>query len=333
MIQSRKFDENPFIGFGSVMLMRKREMNKKIVFALVLIVAISTLSIITVKPVSAQTSTSSSGVPKPFVPIFSLKYVNSSYSISTTSTNPYTGANVVKTNTYINNTIEVVIENQPFDATQSVAPQNGAPQNGNITNLTYLSLYYIVQEKGHFANQWNVGSPVLASNSEYTTVNFGFTGENGSLGETLIAPVPNGGQVDFQVEAVIGWYGNIFQDENGMIYDTPQFNNVTSSGWSNTLTITIPSGAASASISSTSSYPTLSPTAVSTANSTLTSTNPTATPQNPTVGVQDKTGAGFNWTQIALLIALAVIVALVVIVVAMTFRHRKTANSADDANA
>jgi len=292
--------------------------------------AISTLSIVTLKPVSAQTSTSSSGVPKPFVPIFSLKYVNSSYSISTTSTNPYTGANVVKTNTYINDTIEVVIENQPFNA-----PQNVAPQNGNITNLTYLSLYYIVQEKGHFANQWNVGSPVLASNSENTTVNFGFSGENGSLGETQLAPVPYGGKVDFQVEAVIGWYGNVFQDDDGMITDTPQFNNVTSSGWSNTLTITIPSGVTSASISSTSPYPTLSPTVTSTPNSTPTlpsstiSPNPRGTPQNPTTGIQTKTRTGFNWTQIALLIAVAIIVSLVAAVVASVHGHRKSANLAN----
>jgi len=78
-------------------------------------------------------------------------------------------------------------------------------------------------------------------------------------------------------------------------------------------------------ISSTPS-PTPSATTQPTPSSSLASPNPTVNLQNPTVGIQTKTAAGFNWIEVALFIALAVIVALVGVVVAMTVRHRKTAN-------
>jgi hypothetical protein len=201
--------------------------------------------------------------------------------------------------------------------------------------------------KGHFGQDWTdlypatelgyayVGDSLyvpnnapLESNSDYTVLSY-LLGANGEYPFTQIS---SNSQVDFQIETVIGHDSTVFIPDvydNEPLYYAGNWVSViafdTSSSWSNTVTITVVNGASG---SSTSQSITPNPTATPT----LTSMPPqnstaTVTPQNPIVGVQTKTGAGVNWIEVGLFIALAGIVALVVVVVAMTVRHRKTANS------
>ncbi len=247
---------------------------KNLALALILVIAISSMSLIIVKHASAQTPTPA--VPTPYVPQFTLKYVGSSYSQSTNTTDPYTGANVVTVNYYVNNTIELMILNQAFNP--------NALGNGNT-----LSLYYSVQSKPHFSDFVsvinNMQAMVPPSSSEYTILNFYFTDDNSSYSEyqPQLPTVPSGGQVDLQVQAIIGYSVTVpyhpFGNPSITMGTTQQFEEVASSGWSNYLTITTANGATANSISvSASPYPTLSPT--------TTSPNPTLTPAPSTSPTQ-----------------------------------------------
>ena len=106
---------------------------------LISVLVISSLTLLMVKPVSAQTTA------MPTVPVFSLALVNHSYSVpSTTSstTNPYTNKTTITTvpSNYVQNiTIDMTIKNQPFPSTV----------NGYKANI-----YYVVQTKPHFGNDW-----------------------------------------------------------------------------------------------------------------------------------------------------------------------------------
>jgi len=243
------------------------KIGKAFVFVLIL-AAISNLSLVMVKPANAQTDSptpSSSSAPAPFVPVFSLKYVPSSYSKTINTTNPYTGARAVNTNYYVNNTIEIDILNQAFNP--------NALGNGSTLNLLYS-----VRAKPHFSDYpLSIDYPATfpSSSSQYTVLILGFTGDNGSSSEGTIetdTPIPNSGQIDFQVEAIVGFYGTVpyhpFGNPSITMGTTQQFFETANSGWSNYLPITIASRSTSASVSSTSLYLTLSPTITSTSNPT-----------------------------------------------------------------
>ena len=227
-------------------------------FLLILIVLLAVSSLIIVKPACAQS------IPTPSAPEFSVTYIESSYSVNTTNTD--TGTTV--THTYANNTVQIVILNQAFDA--------NALENG-----TALSLTYNVQEEGHFSsgNDWGtISNWVSASNSEYTVISYDVTLYNGSyspIWNTGQAEVTAGGQVDFQVEATIGYWIRVPSPYS--LYGAEDFTGE-SSGWSNTQTIAITNGSTSTSITASSSLnPTPTPSSL---NSTSTPT-PTSTPNVP----------------------------------------------------
>lgn len=347
-------------------------MNRKTVLALIAILAVSTLGIISVKPAFAQPS-----IPTPYVPEFSVTYVASSYSVN--YTNSDTGATV--TNIYANDTVQIVILNQAFNPNA-------------LGNGTALSLRYSVREEGHFSggNDWNTFSSTGASNSVYTFITTEVSLYNGSY-PPVWPQVTAGGQIDFQVQAFIG-YGTQVPFGSPPAYYYTQWTGQ-NSAWSSTQTITIADGSTSTSISNSPPYPTPSPPATSntetiwayagdggsinpngmvnvasgdnqaftitpdsgykiagvevngvsvgaistytffdvqsTENITATFTptgapaqasNPTSTPQGPTAGIQNKTGAGVNWTQIALFTAIAAVAALVIAVVALARRNK-----------
>jgi hypothetical protein len=285
--------------------------------------AISSLSITTLKSASAQS------IPTPSVPEFTVKVVAYPYYVAPTTTiDPYTGQNeTTQAGYYVENmSIVVTIESQPFSYSY---------------NGTTYNLYYDVQEKPHFEMDWypiysvssepsseidgslvysNYISPnaPLESNSDYTVLSY-------PVGVSPFAQLPPNAQIDFQVEALVGHYSEVYNPPLGLPYYPPNdpayYSPATaldaSSGWSNTVTITVVNGG---SASSTSASTTPNPTPTLTP---VPSSNSTATSRNPTVGLQTKTGAGLNWLEVALFVALAVIVALVVVVVAMTVRHRK----------
>lgn len=189
---------------------------KSLALALVLVMAISSASLLTVKLASAQTA------PTPSTPVFTIQFVNSSYTVTTT--NPYNGQNT--TQLISNMSIEITINNQPFAYSY---------------NGTNYQIYYNVRLKPHFSTvawsgageesyevfpvlnssssppdangissyAWRIeyGNASVQSNTNYTTIS------------AIVAPVglgydirfstnywtvPTNAQVDFQVEALIG---------------------------------------------------------------------------------------------------------------------------------
>ncbi len=239
---------------------------KRLALSLILIVAISSLTLLTSKPASAQTAAPTSSpvpIPTPSVPQFDLRYVNSSYRINTIDS--YTGANIV--NIYLNDTIEIIITNQPF---------NQANANGN-------ALYYQVAEKGHFSDEWSQSTIYPASSSQYTTVDLGFASENGSYSSFKIQDnIPVGGQVDITVIADIGYFTTVPYyppGDTSIPMGTTQVFNGESSGWNTPLTISIPDGSVSTSSSSPPANPT--PTSTQSTPSTTTSSTPSSTPTVP----------------------------------------------------
>jgi hypothetical protein len=180
-------------------------MSKRATLLLIAILTVSSLLMVIAAPASAST---------PSVPEFTVKFVDHSYVVPTsTSIDPYTGQQIVHPNyTVENKTIDIIIKNQPF-----------APPN-NLTNL-----YYNVRVKGHFGENWTELYSI-SNNTPQNTLPMQSASEN-----TVISTpqdYPAGGQVDFQVEAVIATAHPLYGTNFGYwSYET--------SGWSNTQTITI----------------------------------------------------------------------------------------------
>ena len=220
-------------------------------FSLLFVVILAVSSLIMVESAFAQS------IPKPSVPEFTLKIVDHSYDVpttTTTTTDPYTGKQTITTHPGYHvedRRIEVTIKNQQF-----------TPYSIDSKNL-----YYYISYKGHFEDEWHYypstsysrnSNPnfILQSNSEYTT--------------PPEFKAPSEGQMDFRVQAQIGYYNEtkIFIAIPGAPFSEYTFIGELS-GWSNTQTITIPTG----SISTSTPNPT-SPT-------TSASQNPTPTPTVP----------------------------------------------------
>ena len=166
------------------------------------------------------------GIHKPSVPEFTVKLVAHPYDVPSTTTtkiDPYTGKETVITTPGYrveNRSIEVVIKNQPF------TPYTDA--DGKEINL-----YYNVRVKGHFGEYWeelysrykdHPSAIPVQSSSEFTVL-------------SLSANYPDGAQVDFQVEAILGYYYNELAGRP--IVPLYVLGSVDSSGWSSTQTLTI----------------------------------------------------------------------------------------------
>ncbi len=232
-------------------------------FALILIIAISSLNLspIIVKPTFAQS------IPKPSIPEFSLKLsdsfsdVNVSYnpnpfSGNNNSIDPFTGENITSPASSMElldvGNITLTIKNQPL------VPYVDA-------NNHTISLYYDVRFKGHYADEWtdvyNSGpfNPYLkTTNSDSTILTFKIGDPNGLtyLGTTPFYGIPSNGQVDFQVQAMIGY---TYAYQSIQAYAPYTFSGEVSS-WSNTQTIT--AGNYSISTSSSPTIPELSSLAI-----------------------------------------------------------------------
>ena len=157
-----------------------------------------------------------SGTSTPSVPEFTVELVAYPYDVppvTTTKIDQYTGEETVKTTPGYhveNRSIEIVIKNQPF------TPYTDEEDND-------INLYYNVRVKGHFGEDWkelieNGGQ----SSSEYTVF-------------SLSAEYPDGAQVDFQVESLVGY----FRTEWRSLVPVGTTFIGKKSGWSNTQTITI----------------------------------------------------------------------------------------------
>lgn len=225
----------------------------------------ATLLLITILMVSSLVMVSSvfaQSIPKPSVPEFTVELVDSSYDVPTTyEINPYTGENVTYEGYHVKSTsIQVKIENQPF------TPSERQDLNEAFNRTIYF--FYNIRIKGYYTNNWielynpSDGYPQW-SGSQYTVFSYIWGGDAGTLMGSKSVNLPAGGEVDFQVEAMIGyvhrsgeppWFPWTFYGET--------------SGWSITQAITI-----AESQTSPEPTPTLSP-------EIITPTSPTPTPSN-----------------------------------------------------
>jgi len=241
----------------------------------------------------------------PSVPEFTVNYVDHSYDVPIThwtTTDPYTGNQITHSSggEHVDNrTVDVTITNQQF-----------SPYVDSSNNT--VQLYYNIRSKGHFEN-WgsdtDLGSHGMtglqASSSTYTVVSFNIEYWN----------VAQGGQIDFEVEAVTG-----FTVYNAQSCGTQYQTTVGNSGWSNAQTVTIgtPSPATTPTTTIwTPIQPTFNP-----YNPTATPSppqNPIATPIQP--GTQTGTLFGFDWVQTTIIAMAIVIAVLVIALVAVTWRR------------
>jgi hypothetical protein len=183
-----------------------------------------------------RASTDVRGIPKPSVPEFTVKLIDSSYDVPTTySLDPYTGENVTHTGYHVEQqSIEVKIKNQPF------TPYEMQDSNGNNQSINF---FYNIRIKGQFSEDWTElyrasdGYPHQWSDSDYTALSYVLGGDADTVLGTKMIKLPAGTQVDFQVEAMIGY---IHREISMPIPGTGWVVTGETSGWSNTQTITIP---------------------------------------------------------------------------------------------
>jgi len=177
---------------------------KVLTAAFIIALFLSTV-VVTVLFGTVQASANVSGIPKPSVPEFTVQQTD-------------------------NNTIEITIKNQPFDS----------------NNTYHYSFFYNVRIKTNEENWTDLynaedGYPTQ-SNSDYTVLSY-------RLGESAYYPpadyplspsmkvgiLPTNGQVDFQVQAMIGYRDRGVYSDGIMPYVIKG----EKSGWSNTQTLTI----------------------------------------------------------------------------------------------
>jgi hypothetical protein len=195
-----------------------------------MLLALLTLSgLVMVEAVSAQTT------PRPSVPEFTVKLVDRSYDVPltyTNSTDPYTGQQVTITNGgyHVENiTIDVTIKNQPFTSSNI---------DGNTTQL-----FYAIRWKGHFEN-WADTYHISGVDYNYYLSNYGIPASNSEYTVKIYTMasfenVPEGGQIDFQVKAQVGYSFAYYGDHAPIMPIGTVFQSVEESVWSNTQTITL----------------------------------------------------------------------------------------------
>ncbi len=214
--------------------------NKSFTLILILIMALSSLTLPIVKPAFAQSIT------KPSVPEFTAKYVDYSYDVPPTyGTDPYTGKTIVtKEGEHIDNrTIQITIKNQPF--TQY-----------NDSNQNTINRFYDVRYKGSYSQTWTTmfanQTQVAGIGATNPYMTYGYAVQDYSAQYTTILyhltqQVPTNGQMDFQVEALEGYTLETSYDAHIMFtYVGFTFFGL-ESGWSNTQTVTIGETSASTS--------------------------------------------------------------------------------------
>jgi hypothetical protein len=217
--------------------------------------ALTSLLILTVTPINVQAAST------PSVPQFSVKLVDSSYDVppsSTTTVDQYTGKEITTTKPGYHieqKSIEVTIKNQPF--TPYVIESDDSWQYG--PNGQEFNLYYMIQFKGHFGEDWKNFANTYDIYFQIVTV-------QSDSGYTVVSQVANyevGSQLDFRVKAVVGYKYNAAYNNAPVI--PPQWSiqqTAEQSDWSKVQTFTVPDGS-SGSISPTQTatltpYPTIS---------------------------------------------------------------------------
>jgi hypothetical protein len=299
------------------------------VFSLALVVVLAASGVLWAQSTSAQT------LPKPSVPEFTVRYVDHSYDEPAVyGVDPYTGKTVVTQEGYHvqNSSVEVIIKNQAFKSYRN--------ENGSL-----VWLYYRIAIKGHY-EEWDPhywgsqsirekiydmypGGYFPSDDTGYTKITFGLKGDNGTdtaykYRELSYNPPPYygyycytlgnvsvGGEVDFRVQAIIGYStrinvtyaGSPIGLEPGESYRYYIFTGE-SSDWSTTQTVTIGDNSTTKAPTPSSSQSSSTPTA------TLPTENPTASSAQP----DTQTGIlfGFDWQTVAIVVLIVVVGVLAV---------------------
>lgn len=250
-------------------------------------------------------------ISKPSIPDFTVKYVDRSYNTPTTyKTDPYNGQQIIDqySQHVENRTIEITIRNQPF------TPYNDS--NGHEVNL-----FFDVRHKGSFTEDWvkmfGGQTQSIWYDIQSLYAKYGYAVEDYSSQTTTVVyqliGAPQDGQVDIQVQALIG-YTTASYDGHIMFSIVSYSFSGQESGWSNTQTVTFGNAP--------SPLPTNAPLQTATLQPTLNSPSstanyPTITPESTPVVLQ-----GFSWERIVI-VALAVAVAMLAAVVVLQRRRRK----------
>jgi len=217
---------------------------------------------------TVQASTELASIPKPSVPEFTLKYIDYSYDVPPTyGIDQYTGQNVtIQAGYHVDNrTVVFTIKNQPF-----------TPYNDSSGN--YIGLYYNFRFKGHYGDEWTyypfdgvqtthsygpytggLFHYYSASNSDYTVISINL--DTLTKYPTGTQPIPDGSQVDFQVQAQIGHIDPI---SSGLLAGDFYSFTGEASDWSSTQTITIGESQTPAPSPATTPTPTSTPEPTST---------------------------------------------------------------------
>lgn len=264
-------------------------------FSLLLIVMLAVSGLILIQPSFAQV-----GVTNPSIPNFSVALQTySNYFPPTYGIDPSTGKAVMIKAGYtdVEKWVNVEIQGQPF-----VRYNNSADQ--------LISLYYDVRWKGNRDTAWqsiptNDGfeyfGDVGNSQSVGCLISIGFKGFKGPENSYMQLLDPNATQINFQVEALIGYYDtdNVFIGQ--------------SSGWSNTLTLAINGNSSTTSSgASTTPNPSVSP-----------SQKPTSSSNQSAKNIGQ---FGLSWTDIAI-IALLTIIAVLLITNLIYMRRKNNART------
>lgn len=233
------------------------QLGKPLSLCLAAILAFSVLLLIA-EPIDAQ------AIPKPPVPELTVKFVNHSYDVpssTTTTTNPYTGENTVTTEQGYH------IQNDSFVISITSPPTSSDEMDGKI-----IQLFYLVQSKGHYSTYWSNltytgGYEFLSSNTGYVEKVMQLSGNNGTeyyengynnYGYAGVVGGQYGGQVDFRVCSLVGYTVTVQDDPNPFNFRYPYHTEwviLQSSDWSNILTVSIPDGSVSSSTSPNPSVP------------------------------------------------------------------------------
>ena len=198
------------------------KIGKTFALFLTVIIAMSCLTMVLVKPAYAQT------IPKPAVPQFNVTLYDSSYDIPASATiNPYNGQQTTSPATHIEaRTLIFTIQNQAFTSFQAKDTNN---------NVNTVKLFYNLRYKGHFdqSQDWNVLfgpnfgyiQPSSGPQTAYIA-NGSYSSQEFDVNQFSVG-FPANAQVDFQVEALIGYPS------------TPTIFTGQESGWSNTQTVVL----------------------------------------------------------------------------------------------
>ena len=201
-------------------------LTKNLVSVLILTMAISCLTLTMIKPSNAQTATSSP-IPIPSVPEFTVQLIGPPFIVNTTYSFDQDTGKIVPQIGFTNqhSYLEIKIKNQqftPFD------------QNGNTVQILYNLRIKQSNETDTWVEVYNPYNnyPIQTNSGTYTTLNITIEGGwDSPLGSIA------GTQSDIQVEALAGYV-------HRMVVYSPSFGapyvfNGTESGWSKTQTISV----------------------------------------------------------------------------------------------